>query len=108
MTNSFVLSTVTAILMTGAVLIHIKHQHDTENLHYNETEADEFESHEQFDYNPNPKIANVLNHVVSPNVKTMTKRSLPSEEIEYSIEDKNPSMIDFPKREKVKEVERRE
>lgn len=103
MTNTLVLSTVTAILMTGAVLIHIKH-HDTENLHHNETTPDEFESHEYFEYNP--KIANVLNHhVVNPNVKTMTKRSSQNVEMKkYSIEDKNLSMIDFPKREKIKEV----
>jgi hypothetical protein len=102
MTNSFVLSTVTAILMTGSVLVILKNHHnDTENLHFNENETDLFDNENTFfKYIPNPKIASVVE-----NIKIKRSSNYHSDDMmKYSIDDKNISMIDFPKREKIKEV----
>jgi hypothetical protein len=103
MTNSFLLSTVTAILMTGAVLVHLQNHHDdTENLHQNETDLETDDDMFYNEFKPNPKIANVATSNLS-NVKM--KRSSQSFVMDqYSIDDKNLSMIDFGKREKIKEV----
>lgn len=114
MSNSYIFSALTVVALTGTILIHLKHEHDSENLHQNtntsaELEYDEFDYELGYDVNPNPKILNVLNSsAASHSEKFINKRSSASRAghsaPQLSIVDKNLTQVDQFRRDKIKEV----
>lgn len=110
MSNSFIFSALTVVALTGTFLIHLKHEHDSENLHLNENTSfvDEYDEFEYEHHQVNPKMFNVLNSTASSE-KFINKRSLSTRAghdtpQQLSIDDKNLTQVDHEKRNKVREV----
>lgn len=105
MTSSLLLSAMTIVAITGTALVTLKynayHEDDIDIILYND--SDEIDSYTDYKYSP--KFNYNLNQLSHD--KPIVKRSSNEEFVprpQYVYSDKNLSMIDETKREKIKEV----
>lgn len=94
MTNSVLLSALGIIALTGITLTTLKHRHNDDS--YVEVDGENDDNVTDVRYNPKFYM-HVKNH-------STVKRSS-GDDVQYSIADKDMSMIDEAKREKVKQVQ---
>lgn len=92
MSNSVLLSAMTIIALTGITLTTLKYRHDD-----NYVEVDGEDDENATDVRYNPKF-----YMHTHNHSTVKRSS--GDNVEYSIDDIDPSLIDEAKREKVKQV----
>ena len=109
MSNSVLLSAMTIIAITGVTLTTLKYQ-NTNNDHPNVIGDDDdyyTDSIESTRLNPKFHFYDVLDKNHSTEKSVVTKRSSGDafNLIEYSIDEKNVSMIDEMRRDKVKQVQ---
>lgn len=104
MAKTIILSAITVVVLTGTLLLDLKHSHDSEFLHENVTFVD-YDDEFVYKHSANPKILNVMNKNESGG-KNINKRSVLARGVQQlSIEDKNVTQVDQFKRDKIKEVE---
>lgn len=110
MSNSLIFSALTVVALTGTYLIHLKHGHDSENLHKNENISDDYHDYDyEYENRFNPKIVNVMNKSeLKLSGKLINKRSVSyagyGDTQQLSIDDKNITQVDYFKRDKIKKV----
>lgn len=118
MANSVLLSAMTVIALTGITLTTLKYLDDSNNSDVElnlEYDDDEYSTNTIDPSRLNPKFHfyNVLDNLVDNNNNHSTEKSVvvkrstdeASNQLQYSIDDKNVSMIDEVRREKVKQVQ---
>lgn len=101
MSNSVILSAMTMIAITGITLTSLKYRNDNEHSDVS-FDIDTDNDNETMETNRvNPKFH--FYDTLDSNHSSIAKRS--ANEDQYSIEDRNVSMIDEEKRQKVKQVQ---
>lgn len=106
--TTLVMSAVTIVALTGITLTTLKYNKNMNEIDYDYDYDDESklnETHEYVEYQ-HPKFRYDVNQNGSLPIaeRRVVKRSTDGDTVSYSIDDKNPSMIDEAKRQKVKEV----
>lgn len=103
MTNTVLLSALTMVALTGITLTTLKYRNDNEHSAVIDDEDYPNETMDPVRYNPKFLYYDVqgTNHSTE---KSVAKRSI-DDRAQYSLDEKNVSMIDEFKRERVKQVE---
>lgn len=113
MTNSVLLSAMTVIALTGITLTGLKYRSDSGDDHTNVVTLND---DDDYDYSVDSIESNRINpkfhfyNVIEKNQSTesvVVKRSADNSATQYSIKDRNVSMIDEVRRAKVKQVHTR-
>lgn len=107
MTSSLFLSAMTIVAITGTTLVTLKYNsshHDDDNTDFI-AHNDSSEIDSDYNYRISPKFHYDANKSEPSMDNRIVKRSIDEISNEYVISDKNLSMIDEAKREKVKEVD---
>lgn len=97
MSNTVLLSAMTMIALTGITLTALKYRND-DNEHSNVIVDLDYEDDTMDSSRMNPKFG----YYETKNQSAITKRA--ASDAQYAIDDRNLSMIDEEKREKIKEV----
>lgn len=108
MANTVLLSALTMIALTGITLTSLKYRHDDDDggsssVELNLVDDENDETMTTMRLNPKFHYYNVNNHSSSTE-KSFVKRSI-DDRGQYSIDDKNSSLVDEMRRDKVKQVQ---